>query len=544
MRVSGMLAVAIAGGLALLSFFLLQSGTPAPEAALRAAVASIDAARLEPHVRFLASDALEGRAPATRGGALAADYLAAQLALAGVEPVGDGGTYFQQVRVVESVTLPTSATSLADGSLLRPGLDVVAFSGRMESSIEVAGEVVFVGHGIVAPEWGWDDYAGVDLTGRIALVMVGEPGATPAEPDRFDGDALTYYGRWTYKLEEAARHGAVAALLIHTDASATYPWSVVQASWGGTQYALEPDDARPALPDVAAWVTEDAARRVARAGGHDLDVLRARAAEPGARPQPLGTRIQMSLARTVGVTTSANVVGRIRGREAGQAVLLTAHYDHLGVRAHVEGEDAAADRVFNGAVDNASGVSGVLAMTSALARMGVMPRRAIYVVFTTAEESGLLGAMHFASRLPLPAGQIAANVNVDQLNVFGPSRELVLVGAERSSIRDLAVRLARRHGREIADDQNPAQGAFFRSDHFPFARLGIPAVSTGLPAVFTGVDREVARQRLLRFTSRDYHQPGDEVRDDWDFASAAEDVRLLMELVWALADEAPTAAPR
>jgi Zn-dependent M28 family amino/carboxypeptidase len=545
MRASGVLAGLVVGGLALLAFVFVPFRTSAPDSVARAAVDSIGVAHLEPHVRFLASDGLEGRAPATRGGALAADYLAAQLALAGVEPAGDGGTYFQQVRVVESVTLASStATTLTDGSVLRPGADIVAFSGRTEAHLEVRGEVVFVGHGIVAPEFGWDDYANVNLAGRIALVMVGEPGATPEEPDLFAGDALTYYGRWTYKLEEAARHGASGALLIHTDASATYPWSVVQASWGGTQYALEPGDGRPGLPDVTAWVTDDAARRLARAGGYDLDVLRTSAMQRGARPQPLGTRLAVSLRRTVSVSTSPNVIGRIPGREADRGVLLTAHYDHLGVRVGAEGEDTTVDRVFNGAVDNASGVGGVLAMASALARAGVMPRRSIYVLFTTAEESGLLGASHFASRLPLPAGRWAANVNVDELNVFGPSREVVLVGSERSSIRDVAVRVAARRGREIVPDPNPAQGGFFRSDHFPFARLGIPAVSTGLPSSFIGADREAARQRLHRFTTRDYHQPGDEVREDWDFTSAVADLHLLGDLVWALADDATVPAYR
>lgn len=539
MRARGVTVVAAAA--VLLTFAFLQSRTPAPGVAVRAAVEGITAGELEAHVRFLASDALEGRAPATRGGAVAADYLAAQLGVSGVAKAGDAGTYFQQVRVVESVSRTTRAR-IGDGTLLQPLVDIVAFSPTLDPRIGLEGEVVFVGHGIVAPEYRWDDYAGIDLAGRIALVMVGEPAATEDDPDRFGGEALTYYGRWTYKLEEAARHGAAGALLIHTDASATYPWSVVQASWGGTQYALEPGAGQPALPGMSAWVSDEAAHRIARAGGTDLDRLRQQAGAAPVPPQPLGSRLSIELERAVSVSTSPNVVGVLRGREADGAVLLTAHYDHLGTRPAAVGEDASVDRVFNGAVDNATGVGGVLAMTAAFARAGVVPRRSVYVLFTTAEESGLLGASHFAGRLPLPVRQWAANVNVDELNVFGPARELVLVGSERSSIRDVAVRLAQRLGREIVSDQNPAQGAFFRSDHFPFARLGIPAVSTGLPAVFTGAEREAARQRLLRFTSRDYHQPGDEVRDDWDFASAVADLRLLAELVWALADDADVPA--
>lgn len=535
MRARGIVAAVI---LASLTLFLIVLGRPSGAARsatdLRTAVDRIDARQLAAHIRFLSNDLLEGRAPSTRGGALAAEYLAAQLALLGYVPAGDDGTFFQQVPVLEAVTGPDSHLRVGDVSL-RLSSDIVAFSGLAEPRIDVSAEIVFVGHGIVAPEYGWDDYAGADVAGKVVLVMVNEPSATPAQPDLFAGDALTYYGRWTYKFEEAARHRALGVLLIHTDASATYPWQVVQSSWGGANYLLPPEPGEPALA-LEAWVTEDAARRVAEAGGRDLDSLRRAAGVAGAAPVPLAARVSGSLVRQVQLRSSPNVIGVLRGSDPTQGVVVTAHYDHLGVRPSIPGEPEGVDRIFNGALDNASGVAGALEMARVFAQVGEPPRRSIYVMFTTAEESGLLGSTYFASHPALPIEAWAANVNVDELNLFGRARDLVLIGVERSSIRQVADRLARRRGRVIALDPEPGQGNFFRSDHFALAKLGVPAVSVGLPTQFPGPEGEAARRRRDAFGERDYHQTSDEMRDDWSYDGAVDDLRLLAELVWTLAD--------
>lgn len=513
------------------------------------ALDEIRGASLEANLRFLASDQFEGRAPSTRGGALAAEFLASQLAALGFSPAGDGGGWFQQVPLV-TTTLRPGLTLAVGGERLRMPDDLIAFSGRTDARVPVNGELVFVGYGIVAPEEQWDDYAGVDVTGRVVLVMVNEPQPTPAEPSRFGGDALTCYGRWTYKFEEAARHGAAGAILIHTDASATYGWSVVQSSWGGVQYTLPVQPGAPALA-LKAWVTDGAAGRVVRSAGHDLDRLRAAADTRGAHPTPLGVSVSGELLQDVASRPAPNVIGVWPGTGDG-AVLYTAHYDHLGVRESSTGgpdapgvaADPRIDHVYNGALDNASGVAGTLEIARAIARAPVRPRRSVYVLFTTAEEHGLLGSEWFAAHLPRPVADWAAAINVDELNLFGRTRDLALLGAERSTIGDVARRVAAAQHRTISGDPDPGRGFFFRSDHFPLAQAGIPAVSIALPDTFEGTDAEAARQRAQRF-ERDYHELGDEVQDDWRYDAAVDDLRLLAGLGWALAtdDATPTWLP-
>jgi Zn-dependent M28 family amino/carboxypeptidase len=418
--------------------------------------------------------------------------------------------------------------------------EIVAFSSLPDPRLQVAAEIVFVGYGIVAPEYGWDDYRGEDLKGKVALVMVNEPPALPNAPQRFGGDDLTYYGRWTYKLEEAARHGASAALLIHTTESATYPWEVVASSWGGSQYSVAPAAGQPTLA-INAWVTDDAARGIVAAGGRDLNELRRAAMSGRQTPVSLGVQLSATLVRRIEPKESSNVIGVLSGRQPDRGVVVTAHYDHLGIKTTFS-NDGGSDQIFNGAIDNASGVAGTLAIASALTSGGAVPRRSIYILFTTAEESGLLGAEYFVAHPPLPMAAFAANVNIDELNMFGRARDLVLVGAERSSIREVADAIAARHDRVIARDPDGGAGNFFRSDHFPLARAGVPAVSLGLPTKFVGDGAAGARKRRDVFTEHRYHQPNDEVRDDWSYDGAVDDLRLLGELVWTLADSASVPA--
>jgi Zn-dependent M28 family amino/carboxypeptidase len=413
--------------------------------------------------------------------------------------------------------------------------DVVAFSGRQEPRVPVSGELVFVGYGIVAPEYDWNDYAGVDMTGRIALIMVNDPPATPAEPQLFAGEALTYYGRWTYKYEEAARQGAAGAILIHTDESATYPWQVVQTSWSGTQYSLPAVAGEPSLA-LKAWVTDAAAREMARRAGRDLDALRKAALSRGAKPVPLGLQVSATIAQQVARRTSPNVIGVLAGTNPKEAVLYTSHYDHFGMREARAGEPADADRIFNGALDNASGVAGTLEVAQSFARAGARPARSIYIVFTTAEESGRLGAEFFAAAPVLPADRWAANINIDGLNVHGPARDIVLLGAERSSLGQMAEELAARHGRVVGPDPEPQRGYFFRSDHFPLAKLGIPALSISDSTQYIGKDPAEAKRLHDEYIARDYHQPSDEYKDEWNYEGAVNDMRLLAELGWQVAN--------
>lgn len=498
----------------------------------------IQPAQIAAHLRFLSNDLLEGRAPSTRGGQLAAEYLASQLAAMGYEPAGDDGTYFQNVQIVESVVEPSFSLQAGQGAPFTYLDDLVVFSGLQDARVTVDADVVFVGHGIVAPEYNWNDYAGADVAGKVVLVMVNDPPASASEPELFGGDALTYYGRWTYKFEEAARQGAAGAILIHTEPSATYPWQVVQTSWSGTQYSLPAVPGQPALT-MKAWITEAGARELARRGGQDLDALRKAALGRGAQPVPLGVRVSGTIAQTVQQKASPNVVGVLRGSNPRQGVVYTSHYDHFGIRERRPDDPADADLVFNGAQDNAAGVAATLEVAQSFARARTRPTRSIYVLFTTAEESGLLGAEYFASRPVLPAGDWAANINIDGVNLFGRTRDLVLLGSERSTLGEMADELAQQRGRVIGPDPEPGRGYFFRSDHFPLAKIGIPALSISDAVDYVGKDPGYAKKLRDEYIARDYHQPSDEFRDDWDYTGAVEDMRFLAELGWRVAN-APT----
>jgi Zn-dependent M28 family amino/carboxypeptidase len=487
------------------------------------------------HVQFLSDDSLEGRAPSTRGGQLAAQYLAAQLALLGFEPGAGDGTYFQPVPIVESVVNSSFTLTAGPGSTFRYLEDVVAFTDVQEPTVRASGEIVFVGHGIVAPEYEWNDYAGVDMRGKMALVMVNDPPATPEEPQLFGGTALTYYGRWTYKFEEAARQGAAGAILIHTDESATYGWQVVQSSWSGTQYSIPAVAGAPRL-GLKGWVTDRTAREIVKRAGRDLDALRTAAVRRGAKPEPLGIQASGTIVQTVQQKTSPNVIGVLRGTNPQQAIVYTAHYDHLGMRDSKPGEPADADRIFNGATDNASGLAGTLEIAQALARVGTRPARSIYILFTTAEESGLLGAEYFAGRPVLPPEAWAANINIDSLNMAGPSRDIVLLGAERSTLGALAGELAADRGRVVGPDPQPGNGYFFRSDHFPLAKIGVPALSLSDPIEFIGPDPAASKRLHDEYEAKRYHQPDDEILPSWDYTGAVNDMRFLAELGWRIAN--------
>jgi len=523
----------------LLAFGIVAAGCSQPPAAVAPAAPSgpaeqeIQTGPLTAHIRMLSHDLMEGRAPSTRGGNLAAEYLATQLAAAGIEPAGDGGTYFQQVPIVESV-VDRSFTLSVPGAVYRYFDDVVAFSGTEQARVHLQGDVVFVGHGITAPELKWNDYAGVDVKGKWVLVMVNDPPAPPDEPTLFGGNALTYYGRWTYKYEEAARQGAAGAILIHTDESATYPWQVVQASWTGTQYSLPPEAGAPAL-GIKAWMRNDAARDLVKRGGHDLDQLRAAAVKRGFKAVPLNIRAAATLQQRSSRKTSPNVVGRLRGANEQQAVVFTSHYDHFGTRDPRPGDKPDTDRIFNGAYDNASGCGGLLMIAQAMARAGVKPGRSMLFVFTTAEESGLLGAEYFAQHPTMPMNQLLANINVDGINYLGKTSDIVLLGADRSTLGPMAEAMAKERGRTLGADQHPERGYFFRSDHFPFAKAGVPALSISEPRDFIGPNAAELKKKQEAYNATDYHQPSDEFNPSWDFSGAVDDMRLLAQLAWRIA---------
>ena len=523
---------------AVLILLLIVSCAPAPAPPVAApptgpAENEINAASLTAHIRMLSSDLFEGRAPSTRGGRLAEEYLATQMAALGLQPAGDNGTFFQQVPIVESTVERTFALSVP-GATYRYFQDVVAFSGLESARVQVQGEVVFVGYGVNAPELKWNDYAGVDVKGKWVMIMVNDPPAPADEPTLFGGPALTYYGRWTYKYEEAARQGAAGALLIHTDESATYPWQVVQTSWSGTQYSLPPEAGHPAL-GIKAWMTESAARDLARRGGKDLDALRKSASGRGFKAENLGVRAAATLQQRSARKTASNVVAKLAGTNDQQAVVFTSHWDHFGIREPQPGEARDADRIFNGAYDNASGCAGLIEVARAMARAPQKPARSMLFVFVTAEESGLLGSEYFVSHPPLPPAQMAANLNVDGLNYLGPTRDMVQLGSDRSTLGPMLEGILKQRGRTLGQDLHPERGYFFRSDHFPFAKLGVPALSISEPKEFTGPNAAALLKKQEDYNGKDYHQPTDQYDPSWDFSGAIDDLKVLAQLAWQIA---------
>jgi Zn-dependent M28 family amino/carboxypeptidase len=484
-------------------------------------VTPITTAEIDGHLRFLSSDLLEGRAPATRGGRLAAEYLAAQLRAFGLRPGLD--TSFLQTVPIDVVTADRSTIRLtASGkaaAALRFPEDVVAWAGSAVPSSAASGELVFVGYGAQAPEYQWNDFKDVDVRGKVLLVLVNDPPAPASEPNLFGGPAMTYYGRWTYKFEEAERRGASGMLIVHTTEAAGYPWHTVVGSWSTEQRMLPRPNNAAAPLGVRGWITDSAATALLRQAGLDLVELRARASRRDFRPVSTGITMDMSFRSSVEHMLSENVVGVIRGSDAklrGQYVALTAHWDHLGIGPAVNG-----DSIYNGSSDNASGTADILAVARAAAA-GPAPKRSLLFVFVTAEESGLLGSKYFAEHPTVPADQIIANLNVDGGNVLGRTRDLNVLGDTKSSLGPSLARFVRPLGMHLSPDEHPERGHFYRSDHFSFAKAGIPSVSIGEGTDFVGRPREWGPQQNEDYTAHRYHQPSDEYRSDFDLRGAVQ----------------------
>lgn len=503
------------------------AAAPAPTPATRVARA-VNPAVMRAHLEFLADDALEGRAPGTRGGLIAARYIRSQFERLGLEPAGDSGSYYHRVPIISLTPKPTlRVTGGQHPGELRYRDDFVLWSMRNDSLVPFAGDLVFVGYGIVAPEYNWNDYEGVDAKGKIVVVLVNDPGLV--DSTIFRGKFLTYYGRWTYKIEEAERQGAAGILLIHTTESATYPWSTVASSWTGAQVRVE----RPASSLlVAGWVTDKAAAGLFPAGT-DLPSTVRRAAARGFRPMPLGTRLEGEVRSDIRRSETFNVLGRLpgSGRNAGEAVLIGAHYDHLGVGVPVNG-----DSIYNGALDNASGTAAMLASAESFRQSGVRPGRSIVFMAFAAEESGLLGSTAFADRPTIPLSHVAAVLNMDVMNLSGRTRDVAALGADQSSLgRDFTAAAAAEGLRVTTNEDALIKGSFFRSDHFPFARAGVPALSLEGGTDFTGHPREWGQQQADDYTAHRYHQPSDEILPSFNYDGAVQQIRVILRTAMAVA---------
>ena len=511
---------------------------PTALAAQTRSVSPITKAEIDGQLRFLSSDLLEGRAPGTRGGQLAAQYIADQLRTFGVEP-GVNGSYFQPVPIDVLTTVQSSVHASASGkatATLRPGQDVVLSAGSATPQSTAHGELVFIGYGAVAPEYRWDDFKGVDLKGKILLVLVNDPPATAAEPNLFGGIAMTYYGRWTYKYEEAERRGAAGVLIVHRTDQAGYPFQVLVGSNSTGQRLLPRDPKLPPPVGIRGWITDSAAAALLRQAGLDMAQLRAQAATRDFRPVATGITMDLGLESTVRRVASENVVGVVRGRDpqlSKQYVALTAHWDHLGIGTPVNG-----DSIYNGAFDNASGVASVLAIARAAA-LQPKPKRSLLFVFVTAEESGLLGSAYFAQSPTVPLSQIAANLNVDETNFRGRTRDLIALGENKSSLGPQLGALLREEGMHLTPKEHPEAGHFYRSDHFSLAKAGVPALSIEEGLDFIGRPKEWGLQQVDDYDAHRYHQPSDEYRPDFDLSGALQMTDLIYRFARRVAD-APT----
>ena len=504
---------------------------------------AINEATLKAHIRFLSDDLLEGRGTGARGGEIAAKYIAAQLEAIGAKGAGENGSFFQPVSLVGVKADPgtTLTISGANGSdSFKFADDFVAFTGAQTESVDVDTDLVFVGYGINAPEQRWNDYKGpdTDYRGKILVMLVNDPPATTAEPNLFGGKALTYYGRWTYKYEEAARRGAVGAILLHTDQSAGYPWSVVRTSNGSWRFdiARTQNDTTPFL-QLRSWVTDDAAHRLMKLAGQDLEALRAKAATRDFQPVKLGLKGKINLKSEVKRVAAPNVVGVIEGSDPqlkNEYVVYSAHWDHLGIGA----PNKNGDTIYNGALDNASGVAAVLAIAETIARTppAQRPKRSNMFLFPTAEEQGLLGAEWFAAHPVVPLDKIAANVNLDSMNVLGPTQDFIPLGAERSSLKAVVEAVARDMNLRVSPDARPEQGSFFRSDHFPFAKVGVPSISLKEGNEYVGHSKEWGEEQFKAYNTAHYHQPSDEMRDTWDFRGMIQEAGIALAIGRMIAD--------
>jgi len=481
------------------------------------AAQAVSADVIRAHIEFLASDALEGRGAGTRGGDLAARYIAAQFIRLGLTPAGDDGTFFFKVPLISFTPDPTLA--LGETTLTYPG-EFVLNPMRWESLVTADAPLVFAGYGIVAPEYEWNDYAGLDVKGKIVAVMVNDPGLH--DPAIFKGKVLTYYARWTYKYEEAARQGAAGVLLIHTDESATYPWGTLEGSLTGKQVRLE---AAPTSLLVTGWVQHDALARVFSAAGDNLDQAMTRAGIKGFAAYELPIRVAASVRGTMVRTATYNVLGRLPGTAgplAQEVVVIGAHYDHLGIGKPVDG-----DSIYNGARDNAAGVGEMLAIAEAMSRTELKSKRSILFTAFGGEESGLLGSQAMIDRPFMPLRNVAAMLNFDGANLFGRTRDVSANGSDQSSLLGAMQAAARLEGLQVSDDSlGMFRGSFFRSDNFPFARAGIPSLSFEPGGTYVGRPSDYREKTQTEYTTKRYHRPQDEFGAWYTLEGAVQETRV------------------
>lgn len=508
----------------------------APDAE-KSGVSAINKDNLLQHIKVLSSDEYEGRAPAGKGERLTIKYLETQFRKLGLKPGNPNGTYLQKVPMVgitadPGAQLVFTKSGAADKMTLKYADDFVAWTKRVEPQVGIDAEMVFVGYGVVAPEFQWDDYKGMDLKGKVLVMLINDP---PVPDERvFGGKAMTYYGRWTYKYEIAAEKGAAGALIIHETEPAGYPWDVVKGSWTVEQFDLVSPDKNRSRCAVEGWITYDKAKALFAMTGKDLDALKKAAVDRNFKPAPLGAKASVTIKNKLRTIDSHNVIAKLEGRDPkrrDEYVIYTAHWDHLGIGPAVNG-----DKIYNGAVDNASGTGGLLEIAKAYTKVQPRPRRSILFLSVTAEEKGLIGSRYYAEHPLYPLTKTVAAINMDGLNVRGLTKDILVIGLGNSTLDDHVKAIASEQGRVVKPDAEPEKGYYYRSDHFNFAKQGVPALDTGSGVDYIGKPEGWGLQMRKKYTTEDYHKPSDQVKPDWDLSGAVQDLQLLFGVGYRVAN--------
>ncbi len=530
-----------------LGVILLATATwlfAADELALRLqpALEAITPDGLLAHIKVLASDEFEGRAPGTKGEELSVKYIADQFKNIGLKPGNPDGTYTQEVPLAGIKSEPRMSFTIGDKNIdLKYPDDFVASSARLQPEIKIdKSDAIFVGYGVVAPEYGWDDYKDVDVRGKTLLMLIGDPPVPdPKNPSRLDdkmfkGKAMTYYGRWTYKYEIAAQKGAAAAIIIHETEPAAYPWQVVRSSWGKENFELDNPNKNMDTVSSRSWITLDVAKKLIAACGKDFDALKKSAITKAFRPVALSAKANIDIKQQIRSFKSHNVIGKLDGDDPklrNEYVIYTAHWDHLGRHPDLQG-----DQIFNGAIDNASGVASVIQLATAFTKLNPPPKRSVLFMDTTAEEAGLLGAKYYVDHPLHPLEKTLADINIDGVNPWGKTHDLEDLTDRNSTLDDLLGEAAARQGRVMKPSSEPEKGGFYRVDSFEFAKASVPVLHLARGIDIIGKPPEYGKQKRDEFVAKHYHQPSDEVDPSWDLSGAVQEVQLLFEVGYEVAN--------
>src|SRR6188472_162893 len=508
---------------------------------LQPALEAITPDGLLAHIKVLASDEFEGRAPGSKGEELSVKYITDQFKNIGLKPGNPDGTYTQEVPLAGITSEPRMSFVIGDNTMsLKDQDDFVASSARLQTEIKIdKSDLVFVGYGVVAPEYGWNDYKNVDVKGKTLLMLIGDPPLPdPKDPSKLDdkifkGKAMTYYGRWTYKYEIAAQKGAAAAIIIHETEPAAYPWQVVKSSWSKENFELDNPNKNMDAVAARSWITLDVATKLFADSGQDFDALKKSAIAKNFRPVVLNAKANIDIKQQVRSFKSHNVIGKLEGSDAklnAEYVIYTAHWDHLGRHPELEG-----DQIFNGAIDNASGVASIIEIGAAFSKINPLPKRSVLFMATTAEEAGLLGAKYYAEHPLYPLEKTLADINLDTMNVWGKARDVEDLSLGFSTLDDLLAAVAKPQGRSVIPNSRPDKGMIYRADNFEFSKAGLPSLYIGKGEHLLSRP-ETAPLRSDEFDSTDYHQVTDDVRPDWDLSGAVQDVQLLFEVGYEVAN--------